>query len=386
MNPSALTNFRSLGFAAVLLCAVPRLMRAESGLSYKYADYQETGGRVGVETQGVSIEHDLTTATRLKVEGVLDALAGATPNGQPAPAGSDQVPLSNMSDRRKAWNADLSHQFTGVNVAVGAANSRESDYVSTGLSLNTLTDFNQKNTTLLIGLAGTDDEIRVFYQADRAKKRTHDLIIGVTQLLDPRTSVTANFTWGRQTGYLSDPYKLVQKNTELLPGLFLPLTFPENRPDERDKWIALTTLNRAFPEAHGAVEATYRFYRDTYETTAHTLELAWFQRFGERLVLRPSFRYYTQSAAEFYLYRLDGTAIVPQAGPPRPQGPFYSSDYRLAEMDTFTYGVKLVFEAHERAHFDLAWERYEMRGRDGITPQSAFPEANIVTAGVRFSW
>ena len=38
-----------------------------------------------------------------------------------------------------------------ANVALGFGNSRESDYVSNGYSINTLTDFNQKNTTLLLG-------------------------------------------------------------------------------------------------------------------------------------------------------------------------------------------------------------------------------------------
>jgi hypothetical protein len=92
--------------------------------------------------------------TLANFEGVLDAITGATPTGQPAPAGSDQVPLSKLTDRRKAWNADFSRQFSGINIALGVGNSRESDYVSTGWSLNTLTDFNQKNTTLLAGVAG----------------------------------------------------------------------------------------------------------------------------------------------------------------------------------------------------------------------------------------
>ncbi len=178
MNLPSLTNSRSVGLAALLLCLVPRAGRSEGAVNYKYADYQEAGGRVGVETQGVLIEQDLGTDTRVKIEGLLDALAGATPNGQPAPAGGDQVPLSHMSDRRKAWSADVSRQFTGVNVTLGAANSRESDYVSTGLSLNTLADFNQKNTTLLVGLAGTEDDIKVFFQPQRAQKRTRDLIVG----------------------------------------------------------------------------------------------------------------------------------------------------------------------------------------------------------------
>lgn len=376
-----------VGLLAVTLASLaPHGARAEDSISYKYEDYREMGGRIAVRTQGAFIEKDLGTATKLKLEGILDSIAGATPNGQPARAGSDQVPLSNLTERRKAWSGELSHQFQRVNLALGVSNSRESDYVSTGWAVNTVTDFNQKNTTLLLGVAGTDDTIKVFYQAAHAEKDTNDVIVGVTQLLNPQTSLTCNFTWGRQRGYLSDAYKLVQKNVEIIPGVSLPLTFGENRPSERDKWIGLLALNRAFPEMHGAVDATYRFYRDSFGTRAHTVDLAWFQRLGEKVLLRPGLRFYDQGAADFYHYNLDDTSIVPVQGPPRRTGPFYSSDYRLSSMQTFTYGLKVILNATAALQFDVAFERYDMRGKDRVTPQSAYCRANIVTLGGRFSW
>lgn len=382
--PSA--SHRAFALSVVLLWLAPR-GRAEDSVSYKFQDYHELDGRIGVKVHGVSIEKDFGTATRLKLEGIHDTIVGATPNGQPAPTGSDQVPLSKLEERRKAWSGEFSHQFPRVNLALGVGNSRESDYVSTGWSINTVTDFNQKNTTLLVGVAGTDDELDVFFQADRVDKDTNDVIVGVTQLLDPRTSVTFNVTWGRQRGYLSDPYKLVQKNTEIIPGVSLPLTFGENRPTRREKWIALFALNRDFPEFHGTIDATYRFYHDTYETDAHTIDVSWFQRVGEKLILRPNLRFYDQSAAEFYYYRLDGTSIAPvRNGPPPTNGPFYSSDYRLSAMQTFTYGLKAIWKATDALHFDAAYERYDMRGTDRVTPQSAYARANILTLGAKFSW
>lgn len=376
----------ALGLVAVLVLSLPRVGRGEDSISYKYEDYRESGGRIGVKTQGAYIEKDFGTQMRFKIEGVLDAIAGATPTGQPARSGSDQVPLAQLHERRKAWNASLARQFERINVAVGLANSRESDYVSTGWSINTLTDFNQKNTTLLVGLAGTEDDIKVFYQSARAGKRTNDLIVGVTQLLDAQTSVLFNFTWGRQRGYLADPYKLVQKRTEFIPGVFIPLTFAENRLGEREKWIGLWSLNRSFARVQGALEATYRFYHDTYGINAHTIDVSWFQRIGSRVVLRPAFRFYDQEAANFYHYNLDDSSVVPFDGPPRPNGPFYSSDYRLSAMQTFNYGLKIIGRLTEQLQLDAALEQYDMRGRDGITPQSAYARARIITAGLKFSW
>jgi hypothetical protein len=381
-----LPGFKSSLLLVSLALALPRPGRAEDSVAYKYEDYREAGGRIAVQTQSAQAEQDFGPDTRITVEGTIDAIAGATPNGQPAPAGTDQVVLVQMHDRRKAWNANFARQLPRVNLSLGVASSRESDYVSTGWSLNTVTDFNQKNTTLLAGVAGTDDDVKVFYQPQYVKKRGNDLILGATQLLDPRTSVSFNVSWSRATGYLADPYKLVQKNIQVLPGIFLRSTFAENRPTERDKVTALFAVNRAFPELNGAIDASYRFYHDTFGTNAHTLDLSWLQRLGGRFILTPHLRFYDQGAADFYYYRLDNTAIIPVGGPPNPQGPFYSSDYRLSALRTFTYGLKAVCTVTDRLQLDAALERYDMRGRDGVTSQSAYPRATIVTGGVKFSW
>ena len=379
-RPSAALLMATLGLG------LPRSQaRAEDSIAYKYETYREADGRIEVRTQSGSAEQDFGADTQLKLTGTIDAIAGATPTGEPAPPGSDQVAMTQMHDRRKAWSGDLSHQFPRSNVDVGLANSRESDYVSTGVAVNTLIDFNQKNTTLLLGLAGTDDDVKVFYQAIYVKKRADEAIVGVKQLLSPLTFVTFNLTWGRATGYLGDPYRVIQKSTEIFPGIFLPRSYPENRPARREHSVAFASLNHTVAPLHGALEASYRFYRDTFGTTSHTLGATWLQKIGERFVLSPSLRYYQQGAADFYRVTLDGTSIVPGLSP-NPAGPFYSADYRLAKLQTWDYALKAVWKASDTLQLDAAVEHYEMQGRDGFTLASAFPRAKMVTLGARVRW
>jgi hypothetical protein len=373
--------------ALLVLLTAPRAARADDSLSYKFENYTEAGGRVGVQTQGLAATQGIGADTQLGLTMVTDAIAGATPTGVPAPAGSGQVPLAHLSDHRKAWEADLSRQLGRVNVAVGVSQSREHDYVSRGWSLNTLTDFNQKNTTLLAGVAGHADNVEVFYDPlhPYVGKQSTSAIIGVTQLVDPLTSVTLNFTWSRETGYLSDQYKLVQQSVQVLPGDFFNLVFAENRPGEHNSGVAYASLERAFPGLRGSLEATYRFYADTYGVAASSVELRWLQKLGGRLTLSPEARLYEQGAARFYYYDLATTPIIPTYTP-NPNGPAYSSDYRLSALATATYGLKCAWRVASGLELDVAYDRYLMRGRDGLTPQSAYPRANILTMGARLSW
>jgi hypothetical protein len=371
--------------ALVLGLAHPREARAEDAVSYKYQDYRESSDRIAVRVHGAMIEKDLGTATKLRIHGVIDTIAGATPTGEPERTPGAGVPLATLTEERKAWSVDVSHQFGDLTVALGGARSTESDYKSTGWSINTFTDFNSRNTTLALGIAGTIDDVKVFYQLDPADKRSLDVIAGITQLLDPRTSVSLNVTRSHASGYLSDPYKLVEQIGEVFPGVFLRQTFPENRPDSRTKWIVLGSVNRALPGLRAAVDASYRFHDDDFGITSHTLNLEWYQKLGERVTLRPHVRLMQQSAADFYRMTFTGASFTP-SNDPTGSAPFYSSDYRLSDLRTTNYGLKLVWEPRPNLQFDAAIEKYEMKGRDGVTSASAYPQATIFTIGGKFAF
>ncbi len=89
--------------------------------------------------------------------------------------------------------------------------------------------------------------------------------------------VTLDVSAGRSTGYLSEPYKIVENAVEILPGIFLDEEFAENSPNVRDKESVYAAVNRSFAGVRGAVEGSYRFYTDSYGIVAHTLQLSWLQ-------------------------------------------------------------------------------------------------------------
>jgi len=372
--------------ATVALCLTRPSSRAEDSITYKFENYREEDGRITVETQSGQADEDIGTLTHLRLAGTIDAVSGATPTGVPASQGSSQVDLTEIHTRRKAWSGDLSRQLGNVNVDVGFAESREPDYVSWGWSVNTLSDFNEKNTTLRAGIGGNYDRVEVFFEPAYLPKHNNEAIVGVTQLLGPETFVTLNVTWGRATGYLAEPHKFVEKDIPIFANVTLHEDFGENSPDVRDKGSVFASANHSFSGVSAALEASYRFYADTFGVAAHTVQVQWLQHLGPKVVVGPLVRAYEQSAAKFYYYDLNTTPIVPVHVPTVGQGPFYSSDFRLSSMDNYAYGADVTWRPADWVEVDVAYEQYNMRGRDGVTPQSAYPRAGISSVGMRFLW
>jgi hypothetical protein len=377
-------HLRVLLWAVVLWLSLPqRDAKAETVLHYKFQTWQEDDSRIRVDSHYAEAEQTWANGSNLRVVGLVDTITGATPTGQPVPKGGDQVPLSTLEDERRSYQLEYTQPFKLFDVALGYGSSKESDYFSDVWSLNNRIYFNQKNTTLLLGYARADDDIQAAFMPAPRQKKVQDAIIGFTQVVSPYTTFTVNLSYGYEDGYLSDPYKIIEKRTDILPGLELDLTFPENRPSEREKVIGFFSLNHALEDLNAATEISYRYLRNDWGVRSQTLEWSWFQRFGERFILRPGVRFYRQSAADFYTVDLNSTAIVP---PSLATGdaPYYSADYRLSDMDTWMLGLRAIWDINEHLSVDATYERYLMNGRDDITSPSAYVDADVITVGIRW--
>lgn len=377
--------------AGFLYWASPGRTRAENRADYRYEDYAEENGRIHVQTQGAYFDTELKPWVSLQGNFIYDVISGATPTGAPPLPGSDQVATAPMDDKRYAGFLEPVFKFANHTLSPQVAYSEESDYRSIGVALNDALDFNDKNTTVTVGISHSFDHVlpnegELYYATDLPL--THDLrkddsavLLGVVQLLGPTTLLTVDGTLGYADGYLSDPYKRVLfDNFPFTPGQPAYTVFPEHRPGHKFRQSAFVSLQQYVDAAQGAVEASYRLYHDDYEITAHTVSVQWNQKLGKHIILSPLFRFYTQTAAHFYATHFPGDPTDPTLPIPLPD--FYSSDYRLSALDSYTYGVRLSARVHERLTLDLSLLRYEMYGTDGITSPSQYPKATTVSGGL----
>ncbi|HTL17596.1 MAG TPA: DUF3570 domain-containing protein, partial [Patescibacteria group bacterium] len=328
-------------------------------------------------------------------EAVWDAISGATPTGAPPatdihvpfpPPGplNTTVPTTFMKDTRWAGVMDAELTFGPHHLTPQFAYSSEHDYISYGGALNYSLDLNQKNTSVNLGWSHNYDTIiatPATFIAHDQRKNTDDILIGVNQLLSPKTVLTLNFTFRNSHGYQNDPYRGVVFDDYPQADLNNPALFPENRPGFRQSYIGYVSLLQYITPLHGGLEGAYRPYYDSFGILSHTLALSWHQKIGKRVLISPLFRYYRQNAADFYATQFPGDPS--NIFDPTPIPKYFSADYRLSKMETFTFGVEASARVTDWLTLDVAYKRYEMRGLDAVTSQSAYPKANIFTVGAR---
>jgi hypothetical protein len=357
---------------------------------YSYQLYSEDSDRIQVEAHYIRGQIEFDEATSFRFQALSDAISGASPTG--ALPGSAQPFLANLEDTRRGILGAISRQFGDHRVELEWSRSEEDDYVSRGLALSDVLEFNEKNTTLAYGMDYLDDTVAVPGQLDQ-RKETIDFFVGVTQILDKNTLVSANLTVGNANGYLNDPYKVVQRNEIVkVPdgsGGFINIPvvniYPENRPDSRNRQVLQLEGRHYFEPIGGALDGVLRFTHDDYGISSQTLQLEWRQAVGERFEITPFFRYYHQNAADFFTNTLNGLPITTPSSTPNGSGPNYSADYRLSSMDTMSVGLRLRYQITDSFSATAAYERYAMKGSGSgsdVSPSESYPDANIWTFGL----
>ena len=260
--------------------------------------------------------------------------------------GPDNKPIQVLSgatirDLRNATTAALMHDAGGNDTRTFSASySQERDYRSTALGAERTLPL---NAALTLGFGGSfshdliDPFDAVLYGRIRhAEKNTASAFASLSLVLDRASVIESGIQIDYQSGYLSDPYKLVAVGDTL---------DSDTRPDRRSEAAWLVRYRRACGES-AALHLDSRMAANSWGQHSLTLEASWYQNLRGGWQLVPGVRYYSQSRARFY-------APFFAAG----SGPDFSSDYRLGAFGAAAVNLNLR-KRIGRWEFSAGAERY----------------------------
>jgi len=332
---------RSLIALSTSALALPGIAQAdapptESTLSYKISNYQEDDltraqvpfgelGRYDIDVHQFQYVSPLGRDFALFIDANHEDMSGASPWFSTANAAGEPVinmsGASGITDARSELSIGTRYYSQNGNFGGAVGYSEENDYRATYVNLSGSRNFNNDLTTVTLGFSHSADDIfptdaELFNRVRNEDKRATSAAVSLSQVINRVTTFQTALSITEQSGYLSDPYKL-----------------QDARPDNKTQIALSNSLRYFFIEADGALQANYRYYRDDFGISSHTLDLSWFQNINRTFQIAPVLRYYSQSAAEFYTNIDDFTKPLTE-----PQ----SSDYRLSAFGAFSGGINLI--------------------------------------------
>jgi len=181
---------------------------------------------------------------------------------------------------------------------VSVAGSDENDYTAKTASFDVSQDLLGDLTTVSFGYSQGWDEVRK--SGDRGFSEDVDrrsYRVGLSQIVTPKLMMGAAYEAITDEGFLNNPYRSVRYLDPDSPAGFAyqPEVYPRTRTSN-----AASLSARYFLPYRAAVNGEFRWYTDTWGIDASTVRVGYTHPLGSRWVVEGGYRWYDQSAADFY--------------------------------------------------------------------------------------
>lgn len=336
--PRYSTTVKTLLASSLALPGMDELLAGEApedSVDYRYTRYDEAPipsnrlafgdpRRYEIDSHQFRVVRNLDDSYSLEIGVLHEAMSGSSPwYAMPGPDGPLQV-MSGATIREERTEIQATLGWNGENRAhrgtIGY--STENDYVA---RFGVYSGEYERSGGQTIGwsVSYSDDIVEptdaaLYGRIERADRDSVSVSGSFTQTLNRNALLQAGVSATRQSGFLSDPYKLVWIDEAVVY---------DNRPDERLSFTLNGRFRQYMEQSGAALALDYRYFRDDWGIASHTVTAAWRQPLGDGWELSPSVRYYTQSAPGFYApYFLE----APTSG-------YRSSDYRLSGFGALSF-------------------------------------------------
>jgi hypothetical protein len=356
-------RIRPVGLALALCAGLAAPSAAqESGDTHElnavtrfFLDSDKVAVRSFIEQYTVPLRDGLGFTVHWNNERVVVPAVAAPPGSQ------DAVDAITTASRPISGNAyqdfvKVRNEFTGTlarrDVSLEYYHSVESDYLARQVAASWNRDFQDDQFNVALGTSWGWDDIEPLandrQNAGADRKTTLHWNAVATQVLGPTTVLRGGVEMNQVSGLQHNPYRRVYAGGT---------NVPERHPDRRWRRDAFLKLNQWF-DNRSSVRADYRFYTDDWGVHSHETSAKLSQYLTQGVYAQYDYRWYTQTAADFWQPEYAGTTGVDG---------FLTGDYRLGPLSSHLFGIALNFDlgvlASEskflrRLNVSLDYERY----------------------------
>lgn len=284
------------------------------------------------------------------------------------------------------------NSIMGANLYV----STEYDYFSFGFGASFTQLFNERNTEVSISgqvyldkwnsqypielrsgffderVTGTGTYDPGFIAFSDETRNSYSFSFSFAQILSKRLQGALFMDLVSQNGLLSTPHQRVYFGdaNDFFIDDFQLADDVERLPDSRFKVPIGGRLNYYLNDLF-VLRSYYRYYYDDWGVASHTASLEVPVRLNDTFTVYPSYRYYTQTAADYFYAKEDALSTLP----------FYTSDYDLSEYNAHQYGIGIRYKDIFTKAKILTFGLKTLDLRFSIYDRSDGLNASIITLG-----
>ena len=292
----------------------------------------------------LKIDANVSAYTSASSSNVSPFDSGQTPDPFVADSGASANDLWLNAVVSYSHSSDDRNNIWGANVSV----SQEYDYASFGFGGNYSYLLNDKNTELSIRANVFLDTWKIIYPFELRpfedlgytplptdKRNSYALGFGFSQILSKKAQGSISLDLVQQEGLLSTPFQRVffkDRDAIIIGNGFQLADDIERLPSSRFKVAIGGRLNYYLNEVF-VLRSYLRYYQDNWGITSYTASLEVPIKLGDFFTLYPSYRYYTQTKADYFYKAND--ALSTDA--------FYTSDYDLSSFNAGEFGFGVSY-------------------------------------------
>ncbi|MEM7217690.1 MAG: DUF3570 domain-containing protein [Pseudomonadota bacterium] len=252
---------------------------------------------------------------------------------------------SEYTEERKERSAGVDYLHGKTALGLSYMNSSEGDYKSNAIRFGITQDFFGDLTNVGIAYARGWDTITRNGDETFEEKATHQSYrLDVSQIITSSLVLSLNYEGITDEGFLNNPYRQVRFRD---PSAALGYSYEAERYPGTRTSSAVALRGMLYMPYRAALKLETRYYTDTWGIEAYNGELAYTHPFDNGLTVDLRYRYYEQSAADFYGDLFERSN----------EQNFIARDKEMASFQTHTAGLGVTYK------FNTPWLPFVDRGQ-----------------------